>query len=98
MTIEMNISFRLITSLCIAVITWTTCAPGVEAADPVNPREFEQAGITAAWAKYADRLSFGKGQTLALVDDGCKLSMPQWQAKVDGVPKVLVTYDSVDGD
>jgi hypothetical protein len=82
----------------VALSLGITLVPRGLAAEPVNPREFEQAGITAAWAKYADRLSFGKGQTLALVDDGCKLSMPQWQAKVDGMPKVLVTYDSVDGD
>ncbi|MDP6036848.1 MAG: S8/S53 family peptidase, partial [Verrucomicrobiota bacterium] len=37
-------------------------------------------------------------QTLALVDDGCKLSMPEWQAIVNGVPKVRVSYDAVDGD
>lgn len=68
------------------------------AAEPTNPVEFEQAGILAAWKKYADRLSFGKGQTLALLDDGCTLSRPEW-AKSDGDgPKVIVTYDSVDGD
>lgn len=73
-------------------------ASNLSAGEPISPREFEQMGITATWKKYAETLTFGRGQTLALVDDGCKLSMPQWQAKVDGVPKVRVTYDSVDGD
>ncbi|QDU25140.1 Leucine Rich repeats (2 copies) [Anatilimnocola aggregata] len=68
------------------------------AAEPTNPKEFATTRILDVWQKYDGQLTFGKGQTLALVDDGCKLAMPQWQAKTDGVPKVLVTYDSVDGD
>jgi hypothetical protein len=68
------------------------------AQEPAQPAEFEHAGILVAWKAYADVLSFGKGQTLALLDDGCTMSKPEWQAKVDGVPKVRVTYDAVDGD
>ena len=67
-------------------------------AKPAEPAEFVHARITEAWKVYADRLTFGKGQTLALLDDGCKMSMPEWQAVVDGVSKVRVTYDAVDGD
>jgi hypothetical protein len=74
------------------------CSTSASAGEPISPREFEQARISDVWKKYADRLKFGHGQTLALVDDGCKLSLPQWQAKINGVPKVLVSYDSVDGD
>ncbi|MEO1995864.1 MAG: hypothetical protein ABGZ17_11380, partial [Planctomycetaceae bacterium] len=66
--------------------------------EPVQPAAFRHAGITSAWKQFGDRLTFGKGQTLALVDDGCKLEMPEWTAHIDGRPKVLVTYDSVDGD
>lgn len=80
------------------VVLLLGCVRSVPAAEPTNPREFAQARITDVWAKYEGQLSFGRGQTLALVDDGCKMNMPQWQAKVNGVPKVLVTYDSVDGD
>jgi len=69
-----------------------------DAGEPVTPVEFRRTRITDAWEKYADVLTFGQGQTLALVDDGCKLSMPEWMAKVGDVPKVLVAYDSVDGD
>ncbi|MFP6769859.1 MAG: hypothetical protein VB859_16910, partial [Planctomycetaceae bacterium] len=45
---------------------------------PAQPGPFKQAGILEAWSKFGDRLSFGKGQTLALVDDGCTLSKPEW--------------------
>ena len=65
---------------------------------PVQAAGFRHAGVIDAWTRYARKLSFGKGQTLALVDDGCKLSMPEWQARVDGLPKVRVSYDAVDGD
>jgi hypothetical protein len=69
-----------------------------QAGEPVEPVSFRHAGITAAWEAFGDRLTFGKGQTLALVDDGCTLSRPEW-AKSDGDrPKVVATYDSVDGD
>jgi Subtilase family len=63
------------------------------AQEPAQPAEFEHAGITAAWKAYADVLTFGKGQTLALLDDGCTMSRPEWQGD-----KVKVTYDAVDGD
>ena len=46
--------------------------------EPVEPQSFKHARITDAWEKYAKLLTFGKGQTLALVDDGCTLSMPEW--------------------
>lgn len=68
------------------------------AQEPAQPAEFQHAGVLDAWKTYANVLTFGKGQTLALLDDGCTLSKPEWQAVVDGVPKVRVTYDAVDGD
>jgi hypothetical protein len=68
-------------------------ALAVSAQEPAQPAEFEHAGITAAWKVYADVLSFGKGQTLALLDDGCTMSRPEWQGD-----KVRVTFDAVDGD
>ncbi len=69
-----------------------------QAQQPTEPVEFAHARVTDAWKAYADVLTFGKGQTLALVDDGCKMDMPEWKAVIDGQPKVLVSYDSVDGD
>ena len=68
------------------------------AGEPVEKIEFDHARITEAWMTYAEILTFGKGQTLALLDDGCDLSMPEWSTPVNGVKKVRVTYDSVDGD
>lgn len=70
----------------------------VAAREPVEPVSFEHAQITTAWQAYSDKLSFGRGQTLALVDDGCKLSMPEWSTPFEGTSKVLVCHDSVDGD
>ncbi|MBC8356174.1 MAG: S8 family serine peptidase [Planctomycetes bacterium] len=80
------------------LIAFTLLSSSLFAGEPVQPVGFKQAGIIAAWETYGDRLTFGKGQTLALVDDGCKLSMPEWSKSDGDQPKVLVTYDSVDGD
>jgi hypothetical protein len=65
---------------------------------PYDIVTFKQAGVTDAWKKYGKVLTFGKGQTLALLDDGCTLSKPEWAQSDGDVPKVLVTFDSVDGD
>jgi hypothetical protein len=73
--------------LCLALIA------SAAAQEPAQPAEFEHAGIIHAWKTYADVLTFGKGQTLALLDDGCTMSRPEWQGD-----KVKVTYDAVDGD
>lgn len=70
----------------------------VAAGEPAQPESFNHAGIIEAWETYRHRLTFGKGQTLALVDDGCTLSRPEWSKSDGDQPKVLVTYDSVDGD
>ena len=68
------------------------------AGDPIQPVGFEHAGVVKAWNVYRHKLTFGKGQTLALVDDGCDLSMPAWSKSAGDQPKVLVAYDAVDGD
>src|SRR5262245_61823354 len=68
------------------------------AVEPAQPEGFAHAGIIDAWKNYADVLTFGRGQTLALLDDGCTMSRPEWKAVVDGVPKVRVAYDAMDGD
>jgi len=86
----------LLPALVLAALV--ACNTTTFAGEPVQKESFEHARITDAWKKYADKLSFGRGQTLALLDDGCTMSRPEWQAKIDGVPKVLVTYDAVDGD
>jgi hypothetical protein len=80
----------------VAVVTLTPAI--ASAGEPAQPAEFRHARITDAWQNYAETLTFGRGQTLALLDDGCKLSMPEWQAKMGNVPKVRVAWDAVDGD
>lgn len=75
----------------------TCCIAHAE--EPAQPVPFKQSGILATWDKYKDLLEFGKHQTLALVDDGCDLSKPEWADDANSqYPKVLVTYDSVDDD
>lgn len=68
------------------------------AQEAAQPAAFRHAGITDAWDLYRHRLTFAKGQTLALVDDGCDLTMPEWSTSADNRPKVMVTFDAVDGD
>ena len=80
------------------LLTLLSAGASLYAGEPVQPVPFQHAGVTDAWKAYADRLTFGKGQTLALVDDGCTLTKPEWSQPSGGRPKVLVTYDSVDGD
>ena len=53
----------------------SACGDEVE---PADPPAFKHARVTDAWEAYRVKLTFGKGQTLALLDDGCKLSMPEW--------------------
>ena len=65
---------------------------------PYSPEDFAAMRVTDAWAKYADRLTWGRGQCLAILDDGCDLTQEQWQAKLPWGPKVLARYDAVDGD
>ena len=79
-------------------LTCLISAGQAAAQEAAQPAEFAHAGIIAAWKTYEGVLSFGKGQTLALLDDGCTMSKPEWQAVIDGVPKVRVTHDAVDGD
>jgi len=83
---------------CWTVALVIPSGPVLHAGEPVQAEAFERAGIVQAWERYGDRLTFGKGQTLALVDDGCTLSKPEWSQSAGDQPKVRVAYDSVDGD
>ena len=80
------------------LLTVATTRSFAHSAEPADPPAFKHARVTDAWEAYAGKLTFGKGQTLALLDDGCKLSMPEWSQSDGELPKVLVSYDSVDGD
>ena len=83
-----------LSSLLMIAIT----SSSARSSEPADPPAFKHARVTDAWEAYAGKLTFGKGQTLALLDDGCKLSMPEWSMSDGELPKVLVSYDSVDGD
>lgn len=89
---------RRIWSVGLLLLAVVVAAASLPAGEPVEPVSFKHAGIIDAWQAYAGKLTFGEGQTLALVDDGCKLSMPEWSMSDGERPKVLVSYDSVDGD
>lgn len=65
---------------------------------PYRAADFRQMRVTDTWRKYDGKLAWGKGQCLALLDDGCKLSVPQWQVEMPWGKKVIATYDSIDGD
>lgn len=86
-------------SVILFVALWLAGCAGKSWGAPAQAVEFKHAGILEVWADYADKLSFGTGQTLALIDDGCKMTMPEWRAVMeDGTPKVRVAHDAVDGD
>lgn len=61
---------------------------------PFNDVSFAQMRVVEAWRKYEGELTFGAGQCLAILDDGCDLSEPAWQ--VEG--KVAATWNSIDNN
>ena len=65
---------------------------------PYNAVDFAQIRVLDTWRKYADRLTWGKGQCLAILDDGCTLSDPPWQVRMAWGPKVIAAYNSIDGN
>ena len=94
----MNLNLSLIlTSLTFAAIGAET--QGVPKPyndeDPYGRVYFEQIGVIAAWEKYQNVLTFGKGQTLALLDDGCDVDIPEWKVVMPWGPKVIATWNSM---
>ena len=63
---------------------------------PFSAEDFSKMGVTQAWKKYGDVLTWGKGQCLAVLDDGCDLKVPEWQTRLPWGPKVIATYNSID--
>lgn len=63
-----------------------------------NQVSFAQMGVLDAWQAYAKELTWGKGQCLAILDDGCDLDQPAWQAKLPWGPKVIATWNSIEGN
>ena len=80
--------------VCPGTVPSLTKLPG----EPVSPVEFEQMRITQTWAKYDGVLTWGKGQCLAILDDGCDLKVPQWQVTLPWGKKVVAGYDVIDRD
>jgi hypothetical protein len=81
-------------------------APGIDRQDaarsaagaPYNEAAFAQLRVLDAWEKYGDSLSWGRGQCLAILDDGCKLDDPPWKAVLPWGPKVVATWNSIEGN
>ncbi len=67
-----------------------------ESGVPYNAESFKQMRVVDTWHKYKDVLSWGKGQCLAILDDGCDVSVPAWQVQLPWGPKVVATYNSID--
>jgi hypothetical protein len=60
---------------------------------PYDEADFQRMRVIESWRKYADKLSWGKGQCLAILDDGCDLAVPQWQALLPWGKKVIASYN-----
>ena len=73
-----------------------TIASTSDTAVPYNVPSFTTIRVQEVWRKYDAVLSWGKGQTLAILDDGCDLTVPQWQAKLAWGKKVIAGYNSFD--
>jgi hypothetical protein len=63
---------------------------------PFEAESFQQIGVTESWRKYNDALSWGRGQCLAVLDDGCDLTVAEWRVVMPWGPKVIATYNSID--
>lgn len=73
-----------------------TATPAGSAGAPYNTESFARMRVLEAWQKYADVLSWGRGQCLAILDDGCDLSEPAWQVSMPWGRKVIATWNSID--
>jgi hypothetical protein len=61
---------------------------------PHSPGDFRRMRVDEAWQKYAGRLSFGRGQCLAILDDGCDLGAAQWQVSLPWGKKTVAGYNA----
>lgn len=60
---------------------------------PYSEVEFQHMGVLEAWKRYENILTFGKGQTIAMVDDGCDIDVPEWKAQLPWGPKVIASWN-----
>lgn len=65
---------------------------------PFNPVEFVHMRVPEVWARYDGLLTWGKGQTLAALDDGCDMSAPEWNTSLPWGRKVIATWNSIDNN
>ena len=65
---------------------------------PYNAASFQQIRVQDTWGRYGDRLTWGRGQCLAILDDGCDLSVPAWRVRLPWVPNVIAAHNSIDGN
>lgn len=65
---------------------------------PYNREYFESIGVLRVWEKYDGILSWGEGQVLAIADDGCDLTVPEWQTHHQWGPKVRAAWNALDGN
>lgn len=86
----MTRSFRVVALL----VGMSPCA--LWAQKPYNEADFRRMRVIETWEKYGDKLTWGKGQCLAILDDGCDLSVPQWQASLPWGTKVVASYNAFD--
>lgn len=63
---------------------------------PYDGNDFRQMRVPDAWEKYDDILTWGKGQCLAILDDGCDLGQPEWQVALPWGRKVVAIWNSID--
>jgi hypothetical protein len=65
---------------------------------PFDQAEMEHFHVPQTWKKYDGVLTWGRGQCMAILDDGCDLTVPEWKAKLPWGDKVIAGYDSIDHD
>ena len=65
---------------------------------PYHPVSYSQIRVGETWQTYRGLLTWGKGQCLAILDDGCDLDVPAWRRRLPWGPKVIAGYNSVDGN
>lgn len=82
----------------LCLLTSVAAAMPPQIPKPQNEVAMKHFRLIETWQKYHGELTFGRGQCLAILDDGCDLTVPQWQVELPWGRKVVAGYDSVDHD
>ncbi len=84
--------------ICATLLALAMSAPAVDL-KPYDPPAMKHFRVTETWQEYDGKLNWGRGQCLAILDDGCDLNAPQWKTDLPwGDKKVVAGYDSIDRD